>query len=132
MKTTFQLSQSGVGGQESLEPHQVVQEAGGGEGGGDLPGQLRHNQDSPPAGQLSALDDVGIEMVPAVEDLTAASQEVAEVSCLPSTEQSSSWDLLGRPSGRTESPAGRLYQVEPRAGREISGFAGVNIDPVKI
>ena len=135
VKTTFQLSQPGVVSQESLEPAQVVQQAGGEEGDGDLPGELRHHQDGPPASQLSALDDVGIEMVSAVEDLTTtttASHQVAQVGGLAATEDRPSWDVLVRTNCRTECPASRLYQVEPGPAGEISGFAGVHNDPVKV
>ena len=135
MKTTFQLSQSGIVGQQSLQPHQVVQQVGGEVGDGDLPGELRHHQDGPPASQLSALDDVGIEMVSAVEDLTtitSPSHQVAQVPGLAATEDRPSWDVLVRTNCRTECPASRLYQVEPGPAGEISGFAGVHNDPVKV
>ena len=112
----------------------MVQQAGGEEGDGDLPGELRHHQDGPPASQLSALDDVGIEMVSAVEDLTTttASHQVAQVGGLAATEDRPSWDVLVRTNCRTECPASRLYQVEPGPAGEISGFAGVHNDPVKV
>ena len=81
----------------------MVQEAGGKEGGGDLPGELRHHQHRPPAGQLAALDDVGVEMIPAVEDLTPRPQQAGQLAGPASTEDSSGWDLV-QWRGRTEGP----------------------------
>ena len=113
MKTTFQLAQSRIVGEESLEPHQVVQEAGGEVGGGDLRGQLWHHQERPPACHLSALDNVGIEMVSTVQDLTLnpLSHQVGQLASRPSTENSSCWDLRGLNS-RTECAGGHVNQVE--------------------
>ena len=119
MKTTFQVGQSGVDGQESLEPLQVVQQAGGEAGGGELPGELRHHQHCLPPRQLSALDHVGVEMVPAVEnrtsqltrDLPRRPQETGQLLSLASTEDSARWDLL-QLRGRTETPRVCADQLE--------------------
>lgn len=67
--TTSKLREFGMFGQERLHPGQVVQETSGQVRGGHLLRELRDDEESSPGGELSALDDISIEMVPAVDDV---------------------------------------------------------------
>ena len=134
LKTTFELWEFRMFGQERLHPGQVVQQTGSQVRGGHLLGELRDDEESSPGGELSALDDISVEMVPAVDDLVPGqTQYPGQSGGVTSAEHSLTFCLEElNLRGQTLLSGGGGDKVQRSSHGEIFWLTGVNNHPVKM